>query len=181
MTKRTVLYARTNNYDNCQLAEQLQTCREYAWRRGWQILAELTDQGISGMSDKAPQLAHVLEMALAGEFDVLVVREIDRLSRDLPKLSAIMEEFSQAGVQIRCALDGCDYRSTREAVAETAKEVIVYARVSDYHDFEDEPDLIRQRQALWECALARVRSAVESLHEGSDQSHNEQQPKNDTQ
>ena len=144
MTKRAVLYARTNDYDKHQLAEQLQTCRKYVRRCGWQVLAELTDQGINGLSDRSPQSTQALGMARAGEFDVLVVREMDRLTRYLPKMLSIVKEFSQTGVQIRCALDNCGHTSTRDAFAKTAKEVIDYARLSDYHDSQGEPNLIRQ-------------------------------------
>jgi DNA invertase Pin-like site-specific DNA recombinase len=50
-------------------------------------VAELAEdvQGASGASFELPKLNRVLDMAEAGEFDVLAVRELDRLSRNLAK------------------------------------------------------------------------------------------------
>jgi DNA invertase Pin-like site-specific DNA recombinase len=55
MTKRAVLYARTNNDDEPKLAEQPQMCRECARDHGWQVAAELAKQGVSGLSSATPQ------------------------------------------------------------------------------------------------------------------------------
>lgn len=106
MTKKAVLYARINNCDEPKLREQLQMCREYARDHGWQIVAELGDRGVSGLSNNAPQLDHVLKMARAGEFNVLIVREPNRLSRDLARMLAIAGELEQAGIQIIYACNG---------------------------------------------------------------------------
>jgi predicted site-specific integrase-resolvase len=162
MTKRAVLYARINDHDECKLAEQLQTCREYAQSRGWQVVAELADQGISGVADKAPQLKQAIGMAWAGEFDVLIVREMDRLSRDLAMLLVVREEFRRSGVQVECILGECDGNDLEEEAAEPARQAIVYARESDHHESKPGPDLIEQRQILWEHAYGCGRSAIES-------------------
>ncbi len=55
-------------------------------------------------------------MAAAHEFDVLVVREIDRLSRNLAKQLAVERELKNAGVQIEYALSA--YPNTRRKSAE---------------------------------------------------------------
>jgi site-specific DNA recombinase len=88
--------------------------REYASTRGWEIIAELAedDRGASGVSFDLPQLTQVLEMALAGKYDTLVVREIDRLSRSLAKQLIIEEELKRYGVQIEYVLG--EYPNTPE-------------------------------------------------------------------
>lgn len=91
MQKRAALYGRVSGDDRGKdgrnLAGQLAMCREYAQKRGYQIIAELPedDRGASGASFELPQLNLVREMAQAGQLEVLVVREIDRLSRNLAK------------------------------------------------------------------------------------------------
>ena len=91
MTKRAVLYARVSGDDRGKdgrnLAGQLEMCREYAVENEWEIAAELSedDRGASGASFELAKLGLVLEMAEVGTFDVLVVRELDRLSRNLAK------------------------------------------------------------------------------------------------
>ena len=105
--KRAVLYARVSSNDQTNdgrnLAGQLDMCREYAQQNGWQVVAELPedDRGVSGHEINLPQLNRVRDMAAAGEFDVLIVRELDRLSRNLAKQLIIEEELRAAGVEIR--------------------------------------------------------------------------------
>lgn len=118
MSKRAVLYARVSGDDTASesrnLAGQLAMCREYAEKQGWEVVAELheDDRGASGVSLDLPQLNRVLEMARLGAFDVLVVRELDRLSRSLAKQLLVEEELRRAGVQISYVLG--EYPDTLE-------------------------------------------------------------------
>lgn len=111
MSKRAVLYARVSgddtHRDGRNLKGQLDACRKFALDRGYTIVAELSedDRGASGASFDLPQLNHVLEMAKAREFDVVVVREIDRFSRRLAKQLIIETELKRSGVQIEYVLD----------------------------------------------------------------------------
>ncbi len=57
-------------------------------------------------------LNRVLEMAQDGAFDVLVPREIDRLSRNLAKQLIVEEQLKRHGVDVEYAL--CDYPDTPE-------------------------------------------------------------------
>ena len=88
MTKRAVLYARVARGDefdsNHNLTNQLAACREYAISHGWAIVAELheDERGASGLARDLPRLAQVRRMAQDGDFDVLVVRDPARISRD---------------------------------------------------------------------------------------------------
>lgn len=110
MSKRAILYARVSYDDRDNegrnLAGQLEMCREYALSRGWRIVAELAedDRGASGASFDLPELNKALDMARAGEFDVLVVRELDRFARGLAKQLVVESEFRQADVEIECVL-----------------------------------------------------------------------------
>jgi len=161
MTKRAVLYARINNHDERQSAEQLQTCRDYARGRGWQVVAELVARGANGLSDETPQLNRVLKMAQAGEFNVLVVREPNRLSRSLTKASAITAELEQAGIQILYVWDN-GYDGNGGAMAHARMEqIVVHARVSDDSAWGNDPNLTYQVTALREHILQRVLSGVE--------------------
>jgi site-specific DNA recombinase len=89
--KRAVLYARVSSDDRVKdgrnLAGQLEMGREYAQERGYRIVAELAedDRGASGAEIDLPQLNKARAMAQSDKFDVFVVREIDRLSRNLAK------------------------------------------------------------------------------------------------
>jgi len=118
MSFRVVTYARVSGDDRGKegrnLAGQLEMCREYALQQGWTIITELAedDRGASGAAFELPQLNKIREMARNKEFDILVVREIDRLSRKLAKQLVVEEELSRMGVQIVYVL--ADYDNSPE-------------------------------------------------------------------
>ncbi|MFN8482967.1 MAG: recombinase family protein [Anaerolineae bacterium] len=118
MMKRAVLYARVSSDDTRRegrnLAGQLNMCRGYAQQHGYIIVDELAedDRGASGVLLDLPQLNRVREMAAAKAFDVLVVREIDRLSRNLAKQLIIEQELKATSVQIEYVLG--EYPDTPE-------------------------------------------------------------------
>ena len=106
MAKRAVLYARVSGDDRHNegrnLVGQVAMCREYAQERGYEIVAELAedDRGASGAAFELPRLNELRRLAEKQSYDVLVVREIDRLSRNLAKQLIVEEELNRAGVII---------------------------------------------------------------------------------
>jgi len=115
---RSLIYARVSyddrDNDGRNLAGQLAMGREYCTKRGYQTVAELAedDKGASGAEINLPQLSKAREMARAGLYDVLVVRELDRLSRNLAKQLTVEEELKRRGVTIEYVL--YDYPDTPE-------------------------------------------------------------------
>lgn len=67
--------------------------------RGWAPLAaSFTDEGVSGKlaPEERPALAEALAMLDAGDADVLVVAKLDRLTRSMGALSALLERAERA-------------------------------------------------------------------------------------
>lgn len=138
MKKRAVTYARVSGNDRAKtggenLADQTRLCREHAIKRGYQIVADLAenDRGASGATFDLPQLSEALKMAHAGEYDVLIVRELDRLSRDLAKQLVVEQELKQASVTIEYVLydfpdtpEGRLNKNLRAMLAEYEREKI---------------------------------------------------------
>jgi len=129
--ERAILYARVSGDDRGRegrnLAGQLDMCREYALSQGWRVVDELAEdeRGASSASLDLPQLNNALEMARQGVFDILVVRELDRLARGLAKQLIVEQEFKRAGVQIEYVLgeyadtpEGSLMKNVRAVVAE---------------------------------------------------------------
>ena len=116
--KRAVLYARTSyddrDTDGRNLAGQLEMARQYAISKGYQVVAEVSedDKGASGAAFELEGLTRIREMAAAGAFDVLIPRELDRLSRNLAKQLVVEEELKRAGVGIEYVLG--EYAETPE-------------------------------------------------------------------
>lgn len=118
MAKRAVLYARVSyddrDNDARNLQGQIEACREYALEHGYievEAIAE-DDRGARGADFDLPGLLKVLKMASNGEFDVLVVRELDRFARRLAKQLVVEENFKVAGVEIEYVLG--EYPDTPE-------------------------------------------------------------------
>lgn len=118
MTTRAALYARVSSDDTGKdgrnLAGQLEMCQEYAQGQGWQVVAKLSEdeRGVSGARADAPQLMRALEMAQGGQFDTLVVREMDRFARGLGKQLTVEDQFRRAGVKVVYVLE--EYKDSPE-------------------------------------------------------------------
>ncbi len=136
-TKRAVTYARVSGDDRGNegrnLSGQLAMCKEYAVTKGYAVIAELAedDRGASGASFELPQLGKVLELSRDRAFDVLIVREIDRLSRKLAKQLIVEEWLKREGVGIEYVLgeypdtpEGNLMKHVRAVVAEYEREKI---------------------------------------------------------
>ncbi|HNT74214.1 MAG TPA: recombinase family protein [Anaerolineae bacterium] len=138
MTKRAITYARCSGNDKLKtggenLTDQTHLCREYAIKQGYHIVADLAedDRGASGATFDLPQLSEALRLAHAGGYEVLVVRELDRLSRDLAKQLIVEQELKQAGVTIEYVLydfpdtpEGRLNKNLRAMLAEYEREKI---------------------------------------------------------
>ena len=100
MTTQAVLYTRVCVDDGQNLTEQLEACRRYAQQHGLQVVEELAERSAGGSTAERPHLSRVLEMARAGDLSILIVREPNRLSRDLAELLAIEAKVQKHGVEI---------------------------------------------------------------------------------
>lgn len=66
---RVALYARVSTIDKGQDPElQLRELREYAGRRGWTIVAECVDNGVSGAKESRPALNRLLQGCATPQF-----------------------------------------------------------------------------------------------------------------
>ncbi len=112
MSKQAVLYARVAVGDadgaSRKLCKQLDQCRDYSLAQGWAVIAELheDERGVSGLALDPPQLAAIRGMAQAQEFDVLIVRDLSRISRSATICLAVEQELQRAGIQIACVTGG---------------------------------------------------------------------------
>jgi len=88
--------------------------REYAISKGYEVVADVSedDKGASGAAFELEGLTRIREMAAAGSFDVLIPRELDRLSRNLAKQLIVEEELRRAAVNIEYVLG--EYPDTPE-------------------------------------------------------------------
>jgi len=86
---RVALYARVSTVSGQNPEMQLAELREYAGRRGWEIVEEFTDQGISGCRESRPALNRLMSDACRRKFDAVLVWKIDRFGRSLKPAASI--------------------------------------------------------------------------------------------
>lgn len=93
MTKRVAIYGRVSTAGQ-STDMQIQECRLYAERCGYQVVGEYCDT-ISGTTgkDEREALAQLLQDAFARKFDAVVVYSIDRLGRSLKHCLDILESL----------------------------------------------------------------------------------------
>ena len=84
---RVALYARVSTKNNGQNPEtQLVALREYAGNRGFGIVEEYVDVGISGTKDRRPALDKLMKDARARKVDAVLVTRFDRFARSTKHL-----------------------------------------------------------------------------------------------
>jgi DNA invertase Pin-like site-specific DNA recombinase len=96
---RAALYMRVSTKNHGQTTEtQALALRDYAVHRGFTVVEEYRDEGISGTKDSRPALDKLMKDARARKFDVIVVARFDRFARSVSHLLRALEEFSHLGV-----------------------------------------------------------------------------------
>jgi len=97
---RVSLYARVSTMDKGQDPEmQLRELREYSERRGWTVVGEYVDVGISGAKDSRPELNRLMADGSRRKFDAVVVWRFDRFARSVSHLLRALETFRSLGVE----------------------------------------------------------------------------------
>jgi DNA invertase Pin-like site-specific DNA recombinase len=100
LDRRAALYARISTTGHGQDPEvQLRELREYCLRRGWPVVGEYVDAGISGAKERRPQLDRLIADAHKRKFEVVVVWKFDRFARSVSHLLRALENFRALGVE----------------------------------------------------------------------------------
>ncbi len=105
---RVALYARVSTLNNQDPEMQLSELREYAAHRGWQIVEEFTNQGVSGCKESRPALNRLMADACRRRFDAILVWKIDRFGRSLKHLVNALAELAALGVAFISLRDNLD-------------------------------------------------------------------------
>jgi DNA invertase Pin-like site-specific DNA recombinase len=101
MHKRAAIYVRVST-DRQTVENQLRELRQIAERRGWEVLKEYDDAGISGSKGRndRPGLDEMLKDAQRRRFDVVMAWAIDRLGRSLIDLLGTIQQLETCGVDL---------------------------------------------------------------------------------
>ncbi|VVP04800.1 hypothetical protein PS900_03032 [Pseudomonas fluorescens] len=93
--KQVVAYARVSTDDQClSVAGQFAAIKIAAESNGWEIVAEYTDQGVSGSVDPLERPQCRLALAMAKDLGCpIVVHRLDRLGRDHAHFVTLQKKF----------------------------------------------------------------------------------------
>lgn len=103
-TTRAALYSRVSTDEQAthgtSLADQQRRAAAYCETSGWNVVGQFVDDGVSGATIHRPALQGLLQSAREGSFDVVVVTDPDRLSRDLVDGLVLERELARAEVGV---------------------------------------------------------------------------------
>lgn len=107
---RAVVYGRVSKDDRINdgrnLDSQIEMGGKYCLEKNYDIIEKIKEdeRGACGADIDLPGLNQIRQMAKAKQFDVLVVRELDRLSRNLAKQLIVEEELNRQQILIEYVL-----------------------------------------------------------------------------
>ena len=101
MPKRAVIYVRVST-DKQTIENQLRELHRMAEHRGWEVVKEYRDAGISGAKGREarPGLNQMLKDAQRRHFDVVMAWAIDRLGRSLIDLLGTIQTLEHCGIDL---------------------------------------------------------------------------------
>jgi DNA invertase Pin-like site-specific DNA recombinase len=109
MTKTVALYLRVSTGEQT-VENQRRELLAAAERRGWRVVAEFCDNGVSGARgrEKRSGFDRLHRAITRHEFDVVAAWSVDRLGRSLQDLVAFLGELHGAGVDLYLDRQGVD-------------------------------------------------------------------------
>ena len=123
---RAALYARysTDKQREASIEDQARNCRRIAEREGWQLGKIYQDQAMSGSRVDRTSYQAMLADAKARKFDVLLVDDISRLSRDQVEAETTFRRLEHWGVRIIGVSDGYDSDAKGRKVHRAVKNLM---------------------------------------------------------
>jgi site-specific DNA recombinase len=130
MTLRCAAYARYSSdlQSPSSIEDQLRKCREYATLRGFEFIEQhvYIDQAISGVGSDRPGLRALMAAAISQSrpFDVILVDDSSRLSRDTKDALTIFERLNFAGIRLISVSQGIDSQDEQAQVLVTVHGMV---------------------------------------------------------
>lgn len=119
-TRNIVTYIRTATNDEKAVEAQRLQLNEYVAELSDDVytttLKEYVDMGYSGLSSDRPEFNAVLSLAKAGEIDVLVATDAERLHRNVTKVQELIANLDDQGVIV-------EFTKTSSLLSEAGEDV----------------------------------------------------------
>jgi len=170
---KVCLYIRVSTLDQ-DPDVQLMPLRRHALQRGWEIVEEFVDRGVSGAKERRPALDRLMKAAWAGHFQIVVVWRFDRFARSVKHLVGALEIFRSLNIgfvslqeqldtstpigQAMFTIIGAMAQLERDIIRERVKAGLAQARLRGVH-------LGRPRAAATAAEAGRLRAQGLSIGE----------------
>jgi DNA invertase Pin-like site-specific DNA recombinase len=107
---RVVTYARysSDGQRASSIVDQERNCARRAEAEGWTVVARYADAAISGSDNRRPQYLAMQQAAARREFDLLLVDDLSRLTRDSVEQETVVRRLEFQGIRIIAVADGYD-------------------------------------------------------------------------
>src|SRR5262245_51142408 len=104
------MYARYSSEQQreASIDDQFRNCEQYAARQGWSVTARYEDTAISGSTAARPGYQQMLTDAQAHRFEVLLIDDFSRLSRDQVETEQARRRLVHWKVRLIGVSDGID-------------------------------------------------------------------------
>ena len=109
MMTRCVIYTRVST-NNQTIDNQLNVLREVAKLKGYEIVKEYTDEGISGAKGREDRqgVDELIKDATRKKFDIILCWSVDRLGRNLSHLVSFLNEIQSVSCDLYIHQSGLD-------------------------------------------------------------------------
>lgn len=130
---KAAIYTRVSTAEQAEsgtsLATQRERCRSYVESRGWTLVEEFEDAGVSGAKEVAdrPAFNELMQACRVGRIDVVVVTKLDRFSRSILYALQAFAELERFSVTVECTDEPNEpglIRNIKLAVAEDERKRI---------------------------------------------------------
>ena len=105
--QRAAIYGRVSTADQ-HVETQLYQLRELAARRGFEVVHEYTDIGVSGSKARSKGLDAMLADAHRRKFSIVLVAAFDRVARSVKHFLTVMDELNDLGIEFISARENID-------------------------------------------------------------------------
>jgi DNA invertase Pin-like site-specific DNA recombinase len=137
MMKTVAIYTRVSTRHGQTVENQLRQLREIGERLGWNVVAEFSDEGISGAKGREdrPAFDALMRSVTRREVDLVAAWSVDRIGRSLSDLVGFLGELQARNVDLFLLRQGLD--------TSTPSGRMMFNMLSVFSEFERE--LIRER------------------------------------
>ena len=143
-----VIYARYSSESQRQesIEGQLRECREYAERNGYEIVAEYTDQALTGRTDRRPGFQQMIKDAERKNFSTVIVWKLDRFARN---------RYDSATYRAKLKKNDISVISAKESIPEGAEGILVEAMMEGMAEYYSANLAENVKRGLYDNALQR--------------------------